>query len=247
MQTLYLLLSAIGAVSAVSFWPLSGAFVNWFWQDEKEEAEMVLADKRSSTNYSKEISLAAMVAMLAILSISGLLLYLNSTPADLFIIKSLAIIYFLFLGLVDIRTMMLPDILNYIGLWFGLILACFNLNPFGISIQSCVLGAFGCYLACWLIIQFGYKILKKAIIGHGDAKYLAMLGAWFGFKIAYLNFAFAMVLATLFAILRIIFIRGTELNAPTPFGPFLSCSAIIMFIYYKPIVMYMHESYPSIF
>lgn len=247
MQTIYLILSALAAVSAISFWPLSGAFANWFWQDEKEEAEMILADERSSTKYSKDISVAAIVSMLAILGVSGTLLYLDATPAPVFFIKGLAIIYFLFLSIVDFRTMMLPDILNYIGLWFGLILASFNLNPFGLSLESCVMGAFGGYMVCWLIIQVGYKVLKKAIMGHGDAKYLAMLGAWFGFKIAYLNFVLALIIASLFGILRMLFVRGGEFNTPTAFGPFLSFSAIILFIYYKPIVFYMHESYPSLF
>ena len=64
MQTLYLFLIGISFVSALTFWPLSGAFVNWFWQDEKEEAEMILADERSSTNYSKSFSVAAILTLL---------------------------------------------------------------------------------------------------------------------------------------------------------------------------------------
>lgn len=247
MQAIYLFLSALSAASAITFWPLSGAFVNWFWQDEKEEAEMILADERSATKYSKNFSGTAVLLLLGVLALLGSLLYFSGAPKMLILVKSVAIIYFLFLAIVDFRTMMLPDILNYIGLWFGLLLATFNLNPFGLSIQTCVLGAFGGYMVCWLVIQTGYFIFKKGIMGHGDAKYLAMLGAWFGFKPAYLCFVMAMVILTIFSLLRTLFTKDGEFNKPTPFGPFLCTAAIILVIYYEPILAYMHSSYPSLF
>ena len=233
MNTVYLFLMLVGAVCAVSFWPLSGAFVNWFWQDEKEEAELILSDERSSTNYSKSFSLPAIGFMFIVLLAIGSLMHIAATPNQVLIVKSLAILYFMFMALVDYRTMMLPDILNYIGLWSGLLIASFGFNPFDLSLQTCVLGAFGAYMVCWLIIQLGYRIFGQIVLGHGDAKYLAMLGAWFGFKSAYLVLAFSAVLSSVYSILRFLFTKNYKLNTQAAFGPFLGTSATALIIYNK--------------
>lgn len=247
MQTLYLFLIGVSLVSALTFWPLSGVFVNWFWQDEKEEAEMILADERSTTNYSKATSMAAILALLFVLAAAGVLLHQSTITPTTLTLKSLLILYFVFIGVVDFRTMMLPDILNYIGLWLALLIASFGLNPFNLSLHTCVLGAFGSYMVCWLVIHIGYIIFKKAIMGYGDAKYLAMLGALFGFKMSYLTLVLGVVFVTIFSVLMLLFTKDNQLNKPTPFGPFLSGAAITMIIFYQEVLAYMQAIYPSLF
>lgn len=245
-----ILIATIGflvSLCSIFYWKASGAFINWFWQDAREEAEMVLEDKRSSSKLPVKFCLKSTVLVLLLFSATTGLILFNESSQNIILVKLLICSYLIFLALVDFRSMMLPDILNYIGIWSFLVIASLDLSPFGLELKTCVLGAFGCYMVCWLIIQFGYKVLKAAIMGHGDAKALAMVGALFGFKISYLIFFSSALVTSIFSLAQFAFLKPGTYNKTLPFAPFLSFTTILMVIFYNDITLYLASSYPSLF
>lgn len=78
---------------------------------------------------------------------------------------------------IDLDHMLLPDALTLGGAALGLISAPLR----GQSWQASVLGAAIGFFAVWLLFIEGYRLLRGFPgMGLGDAKLLALTGAWFG-------------------------------------------------------------------
>ena len=130
----------------------------------------------------------------------------------------------LFVGLsilswIDIKTFRLPNALNYTLLSLGIVQA-YILNG---DVKTNLLGAILGYFS-FVAVEKGFKALsKKDGLGRGDAKLLAVGGAWCG--------AFALpvivLLASVAAIVGIIAL-GKARDNKIPFGPFLSVAMFIV-------------------
>ena len=136
-----------------------------------------------------------------------------------FLFASLFFIGLCALSWIDIKTFRLPNQLNYGLLLLGFVQA-YILSP---DIRMNVLGAALGYGA-FVSIEKGFKALsKKDGLGRGDAKLLAVGGAWCG--------AFALpvivLLASVAAIVGIIAL-GKARDNKIPFGPFLSVAMFIV-------------------
>ena len=79
---------------------------------------------------------------------------------------------------IDFDTQLLPDDLNYLILWLGLIASAMGWTT--VPLASSVWGAVFGYLSLWSVYQVHHRLTGKQGMGHGDFKLLAGLGAWFG-------------------------------------------------------------------
>ncbi len=83
------------------------------------------------------------------------------------------------LAFIDLEHHILPDELTFGLLWVGLLV-----NSFAMFVppESAILGAIGGYATFRLVFWVFLLVTKKEGLGHGDTKFLAALGAWFGWQ-----------------------------------------------------------------
>ena len=146
---------------------------------------------------------------------------------------SLFCCWLLALSLIDLDTMTLPNSLTQSGLVVGLSFQVIygfldQFSPTGIK-EHLIQGVFGMVLAIWVydFIQLaGGMLLGQPAMGGGDAKLMAMIGAWLGWKsmmiTGFLASVFGSVLmggAMMFGLL--------QRRQKFPLGPFISLGAIV--------------------
>lgn len=142
--------------------------------------------------------------------------------------------WLLALSLIDIDTMTLPNPLTQSGLILGLgfqLARCFLVAPnFAAGLHDYLMpGIIGVVLGIWLldiISLVGSIAFGQTAMGAGDAKLMAMMGAWLGWKY--------MLLAGFLACIMGAFLGGGAIalgwlnrRQPMPFGPFLAIGGAI--------------------
>ena len=136
--------------------------------------------------------------------------------------------FLLSLSLIDIKYLLLPDILTLSLLWLGIMLQLSGYLPH-ISLQQSVIGVIAGYAMLWLPARLYYALRRKEALGMGDAKLLAAEGAWLGCQALPLLLLLAST-GTIFWILLRSWRHGRSLNHPVPFGPALSATGFILFL-----------------
>lgn len=126
----------------------------------------------------------------------------------------------LLLSVIDADHQLLPDILVLPLLWLGLIV---NTTGLFTSLESAVWGAALGYLGLWSIRAICQRVTGTQGIGLGDAKLLALLGAWGGWQILPTTLMLA-VSISLVVILPMVFMGRRDRKAPIAFGPYLAMS-----------------------
>jgi leader peptidase (prepilin peptidase)/N-methyltransferase len=127
------------------------------------------------------------------------------------------------LAFIDLDTQLLPDEVTLPLLWIGLLI---NLGNSFTDISSAVIGAASGYIFLWLI-YWCFKIATgKEGMGYGDFKLLAVIGAWFGWKMLPLVILFSSLAAAVIGIVLIIVAKNKR-DAPFPFGPYLVGSGLV--------------------
>jgi len=90
-----------------------------------------------------------------------------------------------------------------------------------------VLSGIGAFATMLLIKKLGDIIFKQESLGGGDIKLMFLIGMVIGYDMAVCNIFFATFIAFPIALLLLI----TKKDNIIPFGPFLSMSAIILYIW----------------
>lgn len=130
--------------------------------------------------------------------------------------------FLLVLTVIDIKTLLLPDVLTLSLLWMGLL---FNLSGTFVSLNDAVVGAMVGYLSLWLLYwAFKYATGKEAL-GYGDFKLLAALGAWLGWQ-ALPNLVLVAALSGLVVTLVWRGLRKEDTAKPLAFGPWLAIGGV---------------------
>lgn len=141
---------------------------------------------------------------------------------------------FLYLGLctipiavIDLRHYLIPDLLNFPGLFLGLAAAFL---PGGLTPWQSLTGAFvggGFLFAVGFLAE---KLLKKEAMGLGDVKLLAMAGAWFGVSTSLMGLMFAAFLGTVIGLPLMLSGKLNE-QRHLPFGPFICVGVLLAAVY----------------
>jgi leader peptidase (prepilin peptidase) / N-methyltransferase len=130
------------------------------------------------------------------------------------------------LAMIDLQTMILPDILVYPLLWLGLLV---NITETFTPLPDSVIGAVSGYLSLWLVHHLFRLIRGKEGMGQGDFKLLAAAGAWGGWQVLPNTLLIAAVAGLLFAGIRV-GLKIQDSQAPMPFGPWLAAGTWISVI-----------------
>ena len=165
-------------------------------------------------------------------------------------VNSLFLCLIIVLVFVDYEHQLLPNVITLPGMLLGIALSHFQdqklfMDGLSYSLASALMpdnpeaalpwmgsitGAFigGGFL---LLVGFAYQLVrKKQGMGMGDVKMLGMVGAFLGWRLAFLTIFAGSMIASVVGILLIIF-RGQTLQSRLPFGTFLGGGAILSLFY----------------
>lgn len=132
------------------------------------------------------------------------------------------------LAWIDVRSMMLPDVLTVPLLAAGLIFATWR-DPEAAAGHAIAAGAG--YLGL-RGVAFVYRRLRgRDGLGRGDAKLLAATGAWVGLDLLPWELLLAAILGLLAAGAGRLAGKAISGQTAIPFGPFLALSAWLMWLY----------------
>ncbi|MBD9085609.1 prepilin peptidase [bacterium] len=124
----------------------------------------------------------------------------------------------------DYQTMIIPDeVLISSSI---ILLIEFMIKDGGTSILGHLLDGFVSFLLLFLLKKIGDFLFKKESMGGGDLKLMAVIGMVLGWKVALICIFLASFIGLPISLI-ILFKNKTDI---IPFGPFLSVSAIILFL-----------------
>jgi leader peptidase (prepilin peptidase) / N-methyltransferase len=156
---------------------------------------------------------------------------------------SLLMCWFLALTLIDLDTMTLPNPITQSGLVLGLAFQSAvgyidnSHSVMGIK-ESLIQGILGMVLGIWIydtISIVGSLMMGQLAQGGGDAKLMAMVGAWTSWKVVLLagGLASALALGGFVAVAGYSMLRGgikagaNTFTKPLPLGPFIALGATL--------------------
>lgn len=168
----------------------------------------------------------ALFVVLLCVSAIGALAYKGSDLSGLVCFYYCATL--LLLARIDIRTHLLPDVLTLSLLWSGLLWHTAELGD--LSLAQSVWGAAAGYIVLWLPCVCLSEWCGRDVMGHGDFKFSAAIGAWLGCLALPFVWLIASGSSVLIALLASIFV-GRRLREPMPFGPGLALGGILMLFF----------------
>ena len=125
----------------------------------------------------------------------------------------------------DIEYMIILDEVLIFAIIGIIIIDIINIGLYNTSIQ--VLYGIGSFITMLLIKKLGDILFKQESLGGGDIKLMFLIGLVIGYSMAVCNIFFATFIAFPIALFLLI----SKKDNIIPFGPFLSMSAIILFIW----------------
>lgn len=138
---------------------------------------------------------------------------------------------------IDLKHFLLPDILTFPGMIFGVIGSFFAADRTPLSsLLGLILGG-GSF---WFLAWFYEKVRKKEGMGFGDVKLIAWLGALCGLAAVPFIVFVSSSLGALIGVVVILFFSGNR-NTALPFGPFLILSAFVYLYFYDSFVVYLKD------
>lgn len=152
--------------------------------------------------------------------------------AYLALISALLVITF-----IDLRHMIIPDVISIPGIFIGFGLSFFIPH---ISPLDSIIGAVGGGGTFYLIATVFLNLRGKEGMGGGDIKLLAMIGAWMGWR----PLPIIVLISSLLGLIiggGSLLLSGKGLTKRIPFGPFLSMGTIIYILFNNQILSYIYH------
>lgn len=172
-----------------------------------------------------------------IILLSSYLLFFPTLGLSGFIIASLFFMITYLLLLIDIKSMFLPDTLNYSLMWIGFIASLNSVKILNINLQDSLYGAIVGYLVLWTFSTVGKKIKGVEVMGGGDLKLVAAIGAFTGIPGA----LFTIFASPFLGIFSWLYIKISKQENPQfPYGPALILTSWIYIFYGKEILHYLN-------
>ena len=142
--------------------------------------------------------------------------------------------FLIVLTMIDIDYMILPNSLTYSGSIVGLLLILIqdlfiNKNPETYFFEH-LCAFFFSFFVILLCSYFLRLLFKKDVFGGGDAKLIAMSGAWLGISGVEIVITLSFLLGGIFSLV-LLFSRIIKRGDYIPFGPFICISTFLVWIY----------------
>lgn len=154
-----------------------------------------------------------------------------------FILASLFFMIGYLLLLIDMKTMLLPDTLNYSLMWIGIIGSILSIKIMNITLTDSLWGAITGYIILWIFATVGKKLKGVDVMGGGDLKLVAAIGAFTGITGA----VFTIFASPFIGILTWLYMKLCKNPDPQfPYGPSLILSSWIYIFYGKDILKYLN-------
>lgn len=135
-------------------------------------------------------------------------------------------------SLIDLDHFIIPDVISLPGIAAGLLFSFLLGQP---GWRDSLIGAAAGWLSLWLVAG-AYRLLTgREGMGLGDAKLLAMIGAFLGWKALPLTVLVSSLAGTVVGAGMILF-RGHDAQVPIPYGPFLAGGAVVAMLFGQEIV-----------
>lgn len=147
-----------------------------------------------------------------------------------FILGSIFVMTCFLLAMIDLKTYLLPDTLTLSLLWIGLIASSLGIFIYTDSLKDSLYGAITGYLLLWVISTVGKFVKKQEVMGGGDLKLLAAIGAFIGVKGAIFTLFFSPFIGIL---TWLIFKLFKTKEVMVPYGPSLIFASFFYIIYGK--------------
>ncbi len=161
--------------------------------------------------------------------LSGLLavsLLYKYGPTAVFVIYYLLSCALLVVTFIDFDYQIIPDSISLGGIVVGLVLVYFLPVSYGDALIGLVSGAGGL-----IAVIYGYYFLTgKQGMGGGDVKLLGMIGVFCGWQGVLFTIFMASLIGSVVGVSWII-IKGKDMKAAIPFGPFLSLGTMIYLLW----------------
>jgi leader peptidase (prepilin peptidase)/N-methyltransferase len=152
-----------------------------------------------------------------------------------FILASLFFMFGYVLLLIDMKTMLLPDTLNYSLMWIGVIGSLLSTKIMNISLTDSLWGIVSGYMILWVFATGGRKLKGYDVMGGGDLKLVAAIGAFTGVSGA----VFTIFASPFIGIFTWLYMKITKNPDPQfPYGPSLILASWIYIFYGKEILKY---------
>jgi leader peptidase (prepilin peptidase)/N-methyltransferase len=149
----------------------------------------------------------------------------------LLVVRLLFVSAMIVLAVTDIEHRILPNSITYPGIVAGLLFSTV-LPPGWIS---AAIGVVSWPVALFLLGEAVSRAMKRDALGFGDVKMLAMIGAFLGWRLAFLTVFASSLLGTVFGLLGIA-ILGRDRYYQIPLGTFLALAATLMAIIGQPVL-----------
>lgn len=135
------------------------------------------------------------------------------------------------ISFIDLKTTYIPDSISISGIIIGLILSVFR----GLAVISFVGAVVGAVVILSIIIV-GKAVYKKDVMGYGDIKLVALIGAFVGWAGVLLTIMIGSFFGAVYGLIQIK--RGKlTMESQIPFGPYLAIGGVISFLYGKWIIV----------
>lgn len=143
---------------------------------------------------------------------------------------SLFVSALLTLAVIDVKHLLLPDVITLPLIWCGLL---WNSSAYSfVSLDSAVFGATVGYLSLWSIYWLFRLLRNKEGLGYGDFKLMSALGAWMG--VGSINTI--LLLGSLIGCIGWFVYRHQHRGGVMPFGPALIAAACLWLFSQSPLI-----------
>lgn len=140
------------------------------------------------------------------------------------VLLMLSLPFLMALFIVDLRHMILPDILVLCFALFGVLFVAFNNGFEGLALAVFSATIFG--LLLWGVGKITTKFVSKDALGFGDVKFFAAAGLWLGLS----QLAYMMILSGVIGIALALAWRVVKKEEYFPFGPALISATYILLL-----------------
>lgn len=140
----------------------------------------------------------------------------------------------------DFLYMMIPDYITIPGIALGVFFSFFKGT--GVTLRDSLIGA---NIGSWFLLVLGvvfFLIRGVEAIGRGDIKYMAMAGAFLGWRAALLILMLGSLIGTLTQIAKAIVLKE-NLRGQFAFGPYLVAGTAVVLLLGRPLIDWFNSIY----